>query len=38
MDDDKPPLFGSWRRAYSIVLITLVAFIALFAVATWHYQ
>jgi len=36
MDDDKPPIFGTWRRFYAILLIYLVCLIVLFyALTQW---
>ena len=35
--DDKPPLLGSWRNIYLVVLGVLVGVVALFAVLTEVY-
>jgi hypothetical protein len=36
--DDAPPLLGSWRNIYLVVLGTLAAFIALFWALTRAYS
>ena len=33
-DEEPPPILGSWRRAYGLVLLVLVAIIALLALLT----
>lgn len=35
--DDKPPLLGSWRNVYAVVLGVLVFVVALFAIVTEVY-
>ena len=37
-DDDRAPLFGTWRRWYLLVLATLTAIVALFAYLSAHYR
>ena len=37
-DDDRAPLFGTWRRWYALVLGTLAALIGLFAALSRHYR
>lgn len=36
--DDKPPLLGSWRNIYAVVIGTLVVVVALFTVLTKVYE
>lgn len=36
--DDKPPLLGSWRNIYTLVIGTLVVVIALFTIVTKVYE
>jgi hypothetical protein len=33
--DDPPPLLGSWRNLYLVVLGELAALVLLFALVTW---
>ena len=33
--DDRPPLLGSWRNIYTVVLLQLAALVGLFAFVTW---
>jgi hypothetical protein len=35
--DERPPLLGSWRNIYLVVIGTLVALIALFTLLTGTY-
>jgi hypothetical protein len=37
-DDDRPPVLGSWRALYALVLGALGATIALFAVVSHVYR
>jgi hypothetical protein len=30
MEDDRPPIFGTWRRFYTILLVYLLALILIF--------
>lgn len=36
--DDVPPLLGSWRNIYFLVLGTLAMLVALFGALTWAYS
>lgn len=36
--DDVPPLLGSWRNIYLLVLGTLALLVALFRALTWAYS
>ncbi|HVG59030.1 MAG TPA: hypothetical protein VNA24_10785 [Hyalangium sp.] len=36
--DDAPPLLGSWRNIYLLVLGTLALLVALFRALTWAYS
>ncbi len=36
--DETPPLLGSWRNVYLMVLGTFVLFVVLFAALTWVYS
>jgi hypothetical protein len=36
-DDEPPPLLGSWRRLYALVIAVLVAIIVLLALLTRAY-
>lgn len=36
--DDVPPLLGSWRNIYLLVLGTLALLVALFKALTWAYS
>jgi hypothetical protein len=35
--DDAPPLLGSWRNIYLLVLGTLALLVAVFSAITWAY-
>jgi hypothetical protein len=37
-EDDPPPLLGSWRNLYALVLGNLVLMVLLFAWLTWSYS
>ena len=37
-DDDRPPVLGSWRALYALVLGALACLIALFAVLSSVYR
>ncbi len=36
--DDVPPVLGSWRNIYLLVLGTLALLVALFGALTWAYS
>jgi hypothetical protein len=38
MKEDVPPLLGSWKRIYAVVLGELVLFILLFRLFTWAFS
>jgi hypothetical protein len=35
--EDPPPVVGSWRAAYGLVLVTLAVLTTLFTLITWVY-
>jgi hypothetical protein len=37
-DEERAPVFGTWRRWYIVVLTTMGVLVALFAWASAHYQ
>jgi len=37
-DEKRAPLLGSWRRWYTVVLVTMAALVALFEFLTAHYN
>ena len=36
--DETPPLLGSWRNVYLMVLGTFALFVVLFSLLTWVYS
>jgi len=38
MNDDKPPILGTWRRLYAAVLINLAVLVALFYAFTRAFE
>lgn len=36
--EEPPPLLGSWRNLYAVVIANLVVMIALFWLITWAYR
>lgn len=38
MDQEKPPILGSWRNVYALVVGTLVALIILFYLFTAYFE
>ncbi len=37
-DDERPPILGSWKALYGVVLGTLVTLIALFSLVSYVYR
>ena len=37
-NDDRPPILGSWRSMYVLVLGTLAGLCLLFSLITWTYR
>jgi hypothetical protein len=35
--DDRPPVLGTWRNIYAVVLGTLVVLVVVFTLVTWVY-
>lgn len=35
--DSKPPLLGSWRNLYGLLLVALASYIGIGAAVTWMY-
>lgn len=33
--EEPPPILGSWRRLYGVLLVELAALVGLFAALTW---
>ncbi len=38
VEDDKPPIFGSWNKLYGFVFFTLVALVFIFYVFTKAFE
>ena len=38
MNDDAPPILGSWKRLYAVVLGTLLLCIVLFQLFSWTFS